>query len=330
MNTIQKLLVIGNRLLGDCLSTVHLVHSAVQAYQPARVDLLAPPYAFPVYRLLGGFSAIYRYGSADGYEQQRFGVRDRFRLFRKLAGNHYDLILVLPGGFEYALAARMIGAPHRVGYTGDGRGWLLTAGCRPDNSLPNYENYDVLRSYLPGRVPPLHFTLPVKNENPLAGKRYVAVSPVASESYKMWPGERFTELCQTLNREHGLTCVFLGVDRERAAIERICHGLPDCINTAGQYDFYTALAILKDAVCFIGNDSGLAHAAANIATPTIVLYGPSNPVLSRPSGPHIYQVIVPAPGLSASRRRRRRYRTQLDMSKITVSEVLYAVNQMTG
>ena len=41
---------------------------------------------------------------------------------------------------------------------------------------------------------------------------------------------------------------------------------------------------LGQCVGYVGNDSGITHLAALLATPTIVLFGPSDPAIWRPLG----------------------------------------------
>ena len=50
----------------------------------------------------------------------------------------------------------------------------------------------------------------------------------------------------------------------------------------------TALAArLAGAGAFVGNDSGTTHLAAAVGTPTVALFGPTEPVLWAPVGPHV-------------------------------------------
>jgi ADP-heptose:LPS heptosyltransferase len=38
---------------------------------------------------------------------------------------------------------------------------------------------------------------------------------------------------------------------------------------------------------YIGNDSGITHLAAAVGTPVLALFGPTNPEVWAPRGPHV-------------------------------------------
>jgi ADP-heptose:LPS heptosyltransferase len=52
-------------------------------------------------------------------------------------------------------------------------------------------------------------------------------------------------------------------------------------------DLNLAAAVLAEASLFIGNDSGITHLAASIGTPTVVLFGPTDPARWGPIGPAV-------------------------------------------
>jgi len=66
---------------------------------------------------------------------------------------------------------------------------------------------------------------------------------------------------------------------EREMVEetrRLCR-LPAGINLAGETDLGMLIALLERAALVITNDSGPAHLADAVGTPTIVLFGPESP-----------------------------------------------------
>ena len=59
-----------------------------------------------------------------------------------------------------------------------------------------------------------------------------------------------------------------------------------CIDLVGTVNLPTAASCLARCALFIGNDSGLMHIAAAVATPTLGLFGPSPPTHYAPWGAH--------------------------------------------
>jgi len=52
-------------------------------------------------------------------------------------------------------------------------------------------------------------------------------------------------------------------------------------------DLYELACWLARARLYIGNDSGATHLAAAMGTPVLALFGPSNPDVWAPRGPHV-------------------------------------------
>lgn len=144
-------------------------------------------------------------------------------------------------------------------------------------------------------APKLHFTgeQKVVADNLIPdGAPVIAVGPSANWIGKTWPAERFIEVIQWLRSKEGLfpnarVAVFAAPGEEEQAkpvlmsvpeecrIDGIAKGTPgDVAASIARCDFY------------IGNDSGLMHAAAAAGVPTLGLFGPSYPHLYAPYGGH--------------------------------------------
>lgn len=174
-----------------------------------------------------------------------------------------------------------------------------------------------------------------KNYNISIFKHYLVISPVASEENKMWKGERFLQIAKTLN-EHGYAIFWLGLDKERSLIEKITGGFG--YNIAGLLEISEVFSLIKESQGFIGNDSGLAHAATMLGVTTVTIHGPANPTLSRPLNGLIkkkgegnnknksnlnklYQIYHEFPKIPHEQRREKKFQEILDINKITVEEV---------
>ena len=105
----------------------------------------------------------------------------------------------------------------------------------------------------------------------------VASSGLCDE--RRWPAERFAWLNDRLHERGRERLVFVGTRGEREMVEetrRLCR-LPAGINLAGETDLGMLIALLERAALVITNDSGPAHLADAVGTPTIVLFGPESP-----------------------------------------------------
>jgi ADP-heptose:LPS heptosyltransferase len=114
--------------------------------------------------------------------------------------------------------------------------------------------------------------------------RIVLINPNSSELFALrrWSLGRFIELAGQLLREReDVSIVITGTAAERPDAEAILNQCrhPRCVSFAGRTTFPELPALYAEAHAMVTNDSGLAHFAALLELPTVVLFGPETPAL---------------------------------------------------
>lgn len=104
---------------------------------------------------------------------------------------------------------------------------------------------------------------------------YAVLHPFASQPDKTWPAPFFSSVAQHVQRNLDLQPVFLAGSGDDAAAFQVWPVLAGAPLGAVK-------ALLKEAVLFIGNDSGPAHMAAAFGVPAVVLFGSSDPAVWSP------------------------------------------------
>lgn len=102
---------------------------------------------------------------------------------------------------------------------------------------------------------------------------FAAIHPFASSARKCWPLARFQELATRLQK--------------RMPVEWCCgpeEHLQGAVRIANLYELGCWIA---SARFYVGNDSGITHLAAAVGTPTVALFGPTDPAVWAPRGPHV-------------------------------------------
>jgi heptosyltransferase III len=103
---------------------------------------------------------------------------------------------------------------------------------------------------------------------------FAVIHPFASSLQKRWPLEKFREAGRLLKMP-----------------VRWCAGPEEELADAVRIDnLYELGCWLARARVYIGNDSGISHLAAAVGTPTVVLFGPTDPDVWAPRGS---QVLFP-------------------------------------
>ena len=123
--------------------------------------------------------------------------------------------------------------------------------------------------------------------------RVVALHVGSGGEAKRWPLSCFMELAQLLAElQDTIVLIIRGPVEEETAVALTNIGSPRTIHLASPS--LTALAnILTHCVLFVGNDSGITHLAAAIGAPTIALFGPTDPAIWGPRGPHVTIIRSP-------------------------------------
>jgi heptosyltransferase-2 len=115
----------------------------------------------------------------------------------------------------------------------------------------------------------------------------VALCPGSINSRaKRWPAERYADLGDRLVDELQAEVVLIGSAAEADVsleVSRRMRNQP--IVLTGQTDLAELVAILSQVDLLITNDTGPAHIASALGRPTLVIFGPTNPLTTRPFSP---------------------------------------------
>ena len=124
----------------------------------------------------------------------------------------------------------------------------------------------------------------------------VILHPGSGGSEKRWPLQSFHELAKRLT-ENGLRCAMVcgPVEIDSSPVMRS----PPDVPLIRQECLSDLIGLTAAADLFIGNDSGPAHVAAAVGTPTVALFGPTNPLIWRPLAAPSQVVCAPDGKLDA-------------------------------
>ena len=112
--------------------------------------------------------------------------------------------------------------------------------------------------------------------------RYVVLSPGGGWRSKCWPAERFGALCREIWKAIGLRCVvnYGPGEDDLAGTVRASSGGADPLLYDGE--LRQLMALLGNASCIVGGDTGPLHLAIALGTPAVALYGPTDPARNGP------------------------------------------------
>ncbi|MEO8587467.1 MAG: lipopolysaccharide heptosyltransferase II [Acidobacteriota bacterium] len=280
----MRTLVRATNWVGDVVMSLPAVRALRAADPDGTVAILARPWVAELYRLLPEVDEVVVEGEKTSGEVQ---------------AARFDRAVILPTSFSSALALARAGVPERIGYRGEWRDVFLTKAIRLDLAAGTHQVWKHLRlAEAAGAAIPAapDVSWPVS-----AGVREAARSRLAEAGWKggafaaahvasfahaakRWELGRFAAVFDDLAARRGLPVVLLGsggeksVNVEAAALAKKAR----VFDLSGATSLPEALGVLAEAAFFLGNDSGLAHLAGAAGTPSVVVFGPTDPEATRP------------------------------------------------
>lgn len=215
-------------------------------------------------------------------------IRDLRPFLRDLRREHYDLILDMQGLLKSAIVARAARGSRRIGPSFHREGSRLfyqtVAGERNKDRHAVIENMDII-THLGLHSIPATFLLSLPDIGGDTPSPHIAVCPASRWETKNWPVEYYGQLCRHLIENRGASITLLGASEDIPVCETLATALQGrCRNLAGKTSIVEMGSILKHADLLISNDSGPVHMAAAIGTPSLVIFGPTDPARTGPFG----------------------------------------------
>ncbi|MFP1625340.1 glycosyltransferase family 9 protein [Streptomyces sp. 5K101] len=133
---------------------------------------------------------------------------------------------------------------------------------------------------------------PARAASPAPGA--VVLHPGADAGARRWPPERFGAVARELHRSGHAVVVTAGAGEGALAHQVACAGgLPAGAVLGGGDDvpFERLAALVGQARCVVVGDTGLAHLATALGTPSVVLFGPVAPRLWGPPADARHRVL---------------------------------------
>ncbi len=302
--TVTRLAVICPSWVGDTVMATPLLRATRNARPLTHITVVCRP-GFD--ELLGGCPWL---DDIIAVDMKRVG--GTVQAARRLRHARVDAVLLLPNGLRSAVVAALAGARVRVGYRRAGRGPLLSHGlARPPGRDPvgAVDYYAMLARFALGldHVDTRIELAVTEAQRADAGRLlegvaqpFVVLCPGANRKAKRWPAERFAAVADLLATRHGLAVVATGSPAERPVIARVTAAAnsPVVDLTAGGVTLGALKGIIAEARLMITNDTGPRHIAAALGTPTVSLFGPTDPRWTTIDSP-CEKILVAEPFLPA-------------------------------
>lgn len=281
---VNRVLVIRLRSIGDTvLATPSLI--ALRRFLPdARIDVLLEDWVAPVLEKSDLIDNVLTLGK---------DAKSKLKTVRQIRKNKYDAVFNLHGGTTSTFFARLSGAKYRVGFSSYRYSFLY------NHRFPSpveFWNQKILHS-AEQQLALLGFAgVPVKDRpksrlnvtdemaeemdlflhvHGIDEEKIALIHPAAAFDTKQWSSKNFAKIIDYLVSKKYFPVV-VTTPKEEKIISEIAE------NTSALFHGFTGLnlqeitALASRAELFVGNDSGVAHIASAVGTPSVIIFGSSN------------------------------------------------------
>lgn len=237
-----------------------------------------------------------------GSRDKRSSLVSRLAVINEIRKRKFTAVVNLHGGPTSAQLTFASGAKYRIGAAHFRNGYAYNLRVPPSEEILGRKNLHTVEYQfgwfkwlgLPNEIPASTklFVDSEKRRNiqeklAKAGldlsKPYAVLAPTNEFYTKRWMPERYAALAENLI-ERGLQVTLTGAQtpEQIAQVESVRAATSQKLFSLTSLSIGELVAVIADAKLFVGNDSGPAHIASAVTTPTVVLFGPASAERWRP------------------------------------------------
>jgi lipopolysaccharide heptosyltransferase II len=207
----------------------------------------------------------------------------------------FEAAIVFPNSLRAALEVSLARIPRRVGFPGHRRSWLLNQVLRDKapkkkkarSQPPRHQVYHYLElAKFIGADVTAALDPPARPDRPVSRLPLLGLSPGAEYGpTKRWLPENFAAVVHQVTTSCDCEWVIFGTEKEERIAEEILRDFDgQHRNLIGRTSLAQLIAELRACDLLLTNDTGTMHLAACVGTPTISIFGSTEPALTGPLG----------------------------------------------
>lgn len=277
------------RFMGDTIVATPFLRQLRGHFPKAEITLLTSPSAAVA---LDHCPYLDRILSLDGGAGR---WRQTQELFLRLRQGRYEAAFLLNRSLHCAVITTLAGVPMRIGYVNESRRPFLTVPIPYSFDRNEVDcHLDMLRALglaAQDSLPDLWITDTERRRahallreggwpGQAAGRPLIGVQPGSNDApIREWGAERYAHVADILAQETGGHILIMGGEAERETADRMARAMRcPSINLTGTLELREALAIIGLCDLWLGNDTGLLHAAVAQRVASVGLFGPNKVV----------------------------------------------------
>ncbi len=321
-NERERILVIRAGAIGDLILTLPALEALRKRFPGAHLKVMGHPHSLELIagqREIDAVSSINRREAAHLYIPNvpiPDALKRTFGVFDLIVAYVAETEGTLIGNLRRAGAKRVISWPpfpsrctHEVDHLLEA---LRPLGIASSKNVPELVPTPLDRAFA-GRFWSTHNLRP--------SQTVLALHPGSGSPSKCWPPERFARIADWAIESLSAAVLLIAGPADEEAKDQTLSRMKGTPVLATNLTLPRLAALLERCTAFLGNDSGITHLAAAVGTPTVGLFGPTDPRIWGPRGGHgaiLHHETLCSP---CDDLHRKRCRHRICMERIAISEV---------
>jgi predicted lipopolysaccharide heptosyltransferase III len=297
----KKVLVIKLRYIGDALGLLPVIENINEKASNVQVDVMVNRGTEALLEPHPGIRKLWVYDRRIAKKSIIASIGYHMDFIRGLRAEKYDFVIDYTHGDRSAFLSYMTGAPERITHQ---KATILSRllmnrivpGDPDKQHIVEYQLLalkflglkDLKRSmtlFIPDaverQVESLLSSAGIDHDAPM-----VVIHPGARRRLRRWRPDRFAEIARRIKETYPVSLILIGGPGEGDLVDDMeaCMGFPPSFKST-LLSLQQMAALLRRSQLLIGNDTAPGHIAAAVNCPSLILFGPTFPLLWRPFSP---------------------------------------------
>ena len=301
--TPRKVVLLRASRIGDFLCSTPAFRALRMALPGAEISMITLPLLQDLVTRSPHLDRFIAFPGFPGIAEQFFDARRTVEFFQSMQAERFDLAVQMQGsGVNSNPFMLLLGARMTAGFVRQGDGASRLAAALPllerGHEIQRMLTLTTFLGISP-RGEEMEFPLWAEDHSMAegllanAGRPLIGLHTSARDATRRWALERFVAVGKKLLRRHGGTIVLLGETEDHPLGEVVAQEVGGaCLNLAGKTSLVVLGAVIARLAVLVTNDTGPAHIAYALGTPTVTVFGAASPETYAPLKDGPYRILV--------------------------------------
>lgn len=299
----RKVVLLRASRIGDFLCAAPALRALRHALPAAEICMITLPMLKDLAERSPYLDRFIPFPGYPGLAEQFFAPHLAVQFFQALQAEQFDLAIQMQGsGVNSNPFMLMLGAQATAGFIrpGDTPG-LLDAALPFPEAQHEIRRVLALTSFLGAPAQGEELVFPLRPDDLMEAEMIlkdlprplIGLHPSARDLTRRWAPERFAAAANLLQQRYGGTVLIVGDSEGQdlgARVEQKLEG--PCLNLIGRTSLVVLGGMIKLLSVLLTNDTGPAHIAYALRTPTVIIFGGGSPQRNGPLQPGPFRVLA--------------------------------------